>query len=89
MYHYCSLLSTKPSILVLDKPSIGLDPRTIVMDEGRVLASGLTIESLENQELLTTHGLEKAQKILSHLYFFNSKIKVKSAWGTHFCIHSS
>jgi len=33
--------------------------RTIVMDEGRVVADGLTIEILENEELLTAHGLEK------------------------------
>jgi cobalt/nickel transport system ATP-binding protein len=33
--------------------------RTIVMDEGRVVADGLTMEILENEELLTAHGLEK------------------------------
>ena len=33
--------------------------RTIVMDEGRVMADGLTMEILENEELLTAHGLEK------------------------------
>jgi cobalt/nickel transport system ATP-binding protein len=36
-----------------------LFPRTIVMDEGRVVADGLTMEILENEELLTAHGLEK------------------------------
>lgn len=36
-----------------------LFPRTIVMDEGRVVADGLTIEILEDEELLTAHGLEK------------------------------
>jgi energy-coupling factor transporter ATP-binding protein EcfA2 len=36
-----------------------LFPRTIVMDEGRVVADGLTIEILDDEELLTAHGLEK------------------------------
>ena len=86
-----TVLSMKPSLLVLDAPSAGLDPRarrtlinllrelpitmlvsthdmrlvqelfprTIVMDEGRVVADGLTMEILEDEELLTAHGLEK------------------------------
>ena len=36
-----------------------LFPRTIVMDEGQVVADGLTMDILENEELLTAHGLEK------------------------------
>ena len=36
-----------------------LFPRIIVMDEGQVVAAGLTIEILENEELLAAHGLEK------------------------------
>jgi cobalt/nickel transport system ATP-binding protein len=36
-----------------------LFPRTIIMDEGRVVADGLTSEILENEELLNAHGLEK------------------------------
>lgn len=36
-----------------------LFPRTIVMDEGQIVADGRTQNILENEELLTAHGLEK------------------------------
>ena len=36
-----------------------LFPRTIVMDEGQVVADGQTKHILEDEELLTAHGLEK------------------------------
>ena len=35
-----------------------LFPRTIMMDEGRVVADGLAGEILENEELLTANRLE-------------------------------
>jgi cobalt/nickel transport system ATP-binding protein len=36
-----------------------LFPRTIVMDEGQIVADGGTKDILENEALLTAHGLEK------------------------------
>jgi cobalt/nickel transport system ATP-binding protein len=36
-----------------------LFPRTIVMDEGQIVADGRTKDILENEALLTAHGLEK------------------------------
>jgi energy-coupling factor transporter ATP-binding protein EcfA2 len=37
-----------------------LIPHTIVMDEVQVIADGLTMEILQNEESLTAHGLENA-----------------------------
>jgi cobalt/nickel transport system ATP-binding protein len=36
-----------------------LFPRTIVMDDGRIVADGKTKDILENEKLLNEHGLEK------------------------------
>jgi cobalt transport protein ATP-binding subunit len=36
-----------------------LFPRTIVMDEGLIVADGLTKDILEDEKLLTAHGLER------------------------------
>lgn len=85
-----TILSMEPDIIIMDEPSIALDPRnrrnligilneinslklitshdldfildtcerTILLDEGTIIADGKTEELLRNKELLETHGLE-------------------------------
>ena len=48
------LVSTHDMALVRE-----LFPRTIVMDEGKVAADGLTMDILDDENLLLAHGLEK------------------------------
>jgi cobalt/nickel transport system ATP-binding protein len=48
------LVSTHDMLMVRE-----LFPRTIIMDEGRVVADGLTSELLNDETLLNAHGLEK------------------------------
>ena len=85
-----TILSMEPDIIIMDEPSIALDPRnrknligilkdidslklitshdldfimdicerTILLDEGRIIADGKTSEILRDKELLENHGLE-------------------------------
>jgi len=85
-----TVLAMEPSVLVLDEPSAGLDPRsrraliqlldrlattmlvsthdlrlvrelcprTLIMDEGQVVADGPTAQLLADEGLLQAHGLE-------------------------------
>ena len=85
-----TILSMEPEIILMDEPSVALDPknrrnlihvlndlhpmkliashdldfildtceRTILMDEGRIIKDGPTMEILRDKELLEGHGLE-------------------------------
>jgi energy-coupling factor transporter ATP-binding protein EcfA2 len=48
------LVSTHDMALVQE-----LFPRTIIMDEGRIVADGVTADFLQNDALLAAHGLER------------------------------
>ena len=50
----------EPSITTHDMKLVQeLFPRTIEMDDGNIVADGLTMDILDDEELLTAHGLEK------------------------------
>ncbi|MCR4903363.1 MAG: energy-coupling factor ABC transporter ATP-binding protein [Butyrivibrio sp.] len=85
-----TILAMQPDIIIMDEPSIALDPRnrknlisilkeidslkiitshdldfimdtcerTIVLDEGRIVADGNTSDILKDEKLLISHGLE-------------------------------
>lgn len=85
-----TILSMEPDIIIMDEPSIALDPRnrknlisilneinslklitshdldfimdtcerTVLLDEGRIIADGKSIDILSDEALLTSHGLE-------------------------------
>ena len=85
-----TILAMEPDIIIMDEPSIALDPRnrknlitilneinslklitshdldfimdtcerTVLLDEGRIIADGKTKEILSDRELLEGHGLE-------------------------------
>ena len=48
------LVSTHDMLMVRE-----LFPRTVIMDEGRIVADGATTELMENAALLEAHGLER------------------------------
>jgi cobalt/nickel transport system ATP-binding protein len=48
------LISSHDMLLVQE-----LFPRTVIMDEGRIVADGSTAELMEDEQLLYEHGLEK------------------------------
>jgi cobalt/nickel transport system ATP-binding protein len=48
------LVSTHDMLLVQE-----LFPRTVIMDEGRIVADGTTEHLMENEALLEAHGLER------------------------------
>ena len=43
-----------------------LFPRMVIMDEGKIVADGLTAELLEEEELLDAHGLEVLHSVSSY-----------------------
>jgi cobalt/nickel transport system ATP-binding protein len=64
-----ALLQTLPATKIIATHDlelvVRLCPRTIILDEGRIVADGLTATLLANEELMLRHGLEKPH-ILQH-----------------------
>jgi cobalt/nickel transport system ATP-binding protein len=58
-----NFLSTMPITMLISTHDLRmveeLFPRMVIMDEGEIVADGLTVELLQDEELLETHGLEK------------------------------
>jgi cobalt/nickel transport system ATP-binding protein len=48
------LVSTHDMLMVRE-----LFPRTVIMDEGKIVADGSTIDLMDDEDLLNAHGLEK------------------------------
>ncbi len=64
------LLKTIPATMVITSHDleliVELCSRVIVMDEGRIVAEGPTMELLSNEELMLKHGLEKPHILMHH-----------------------
>jgi energy-coupling factor transporter ATP-binding protein EcfA2 len=56
------LIATHDLEMVVD-----MCPRSIVLDAGRVVADGPTLELLNNEELMLAHGLERPHSLHHHL----------------------
>lgn len=56
------LIATHDLEMVVD-----MCPRSIVLDGGRVVADGPTLELLNNEELMLAHGLERPHSLHHHL----------------------
>jgi ABC-type multidrug transport system ATPase subunit len=54
------LVSTHDMLMVAE-----LFPRMVIMDEGRVVADGITEDLMNDTALLEAHGLERPEKIFT------------------------
>jgi energy-coupling factor transporter ATP-binding protein EcfA2 len=65
--HLCTSLSGTKLIASHDLEMIlELCGRAIVLDQGKIVAEGLTGEILGNEELMLKHGLEKPHSLMHH-----------------------